>query len=185
MKEVKKPDDGYKSNEERMFRDWLIEAAEVDLIKSNWAYELITYDIAPKQHYDVIVSLKTKEAIRTKHLLHPLVFTPDFVFTLTEKGIKAGLGDVFEKSMAVNGSPVVVVDVKGRGSKFHDAKYFSAMQKVVYHFSKVYVEKVVPYTFFPLTFAPEAWRYKKNGQINVLGERTLNRTQWLLTKGVK
>jgi len=183
MKKRKKPADGYKSDEERMFRDWLIEAEEVDLI-GNWTYEPITYDIAPKQRYDIEVSLKTKKAVRTKHLLLPLVFTPDFVFTLTEKGIKAGLGDVFEKSVATNGT-TITVDVKGGGSKFHDAKYFSAMQKVVYLLKKVYVEKVVPAKFFPLTFAPEAWRYKKNGQINALGTRTLNRTQWLLTRRVK
>jgi hypothetical protein len=164
----------FRSKEEEMFYDWLMELDEAGLVY-DVEYEECKFEICPKQTYKKAVQLKTKINMVEKHLLNPLVYTPDFTFSfdrLIEENAPE-IAKVFEKSIDMNAVNRIIIDVKGSGSMFHDAKYFSAIQKVVYDDLGWYVQKIVPEKLFAKTFAPTVWRHKKNGEINALGKRTI------------
>ena len=170
----------FRSKEEEMFYDWLMELDEAGLVY-DVEYEECKFEICPKQTYKKMVQLKTKTNMVEKHLLNPLVYTPDFTFSFcTLIDVCAPeIAKVFEKSIDMNAVNRIIIDVKGSGSMFHDAKYFSAIQKIVYNDLGWYVQKIIPEKLFAKTFAPKKWRHKKNGEINALGKRTLTLEQMI------
>lgn len=132
----------FDSPEEREFYWWCEEALDIGLI---WSFEF-----HPKQ---IELSLPVK--VGKKSLLRAHTYTPDYL--LYSEGTLSPLYPTTE---------LIYVDVKGGFSLYNNHREFSVNQKWIYQKHGVYVNKVVPETFFKQMWVPEKARLTpKTGQI--------------------
>ena len=170
--------DAVRSDEEWAMVLWLQEATKNNLVKS-WDYEAYAITLFKSAKYIETVHMKTKSKCVERHLLRGASYTPDFVFDLTELGVKC-FAKEFKASIHTNGGTMVVVDVKGgfQPSSFgSDGRYFSLIQKCMFHLNGIYVQKIVPKKLFAKTFCPESLRWMKNRReptLTVAGKRCNN-----------
>ena len=136
-----------KSDEERMFYSWLLEA-EANNLCCGIEYQPISFSLSDRA--TTTISKTTKGGkIKTveRFLAGPHVYTPDFWFRWY------GPSDTFKTTRP----GMIYVDTKGTGSRFHDDKSFSINQKWTLEKHGIWVEKVVPKKFFHLTWCPTDW----------------------------
>ena len=169
-----------RSDEEEQFAAWLKEGEEHGLIYW-WHEQTPTFPLIPRQAIVVEKQLKTKKKLVEKFLFHPLTYTADFSFSLTEKGYDL-LANVFATTFAINRycngyANKILVDTKGEYTPQHaQSEAFEIKRKLVFQLHKRYVEKVVPYKrrgkgLFQMTYAPEKYRWWKNKKkLTVIGE---------------
>lgn len=147
----------FDSNEELEFFHWLTECKQYNLIES-FEYNKKSYEITPKYTYHEEKKLKTKTKIVEKHLLHPHVYSPDFIifptksFSLIDHGMIKVKRDYY------------VVDTKGNFQLHGGDRTFSINQKLVYKLYGDYVNKITPSKLFSKTFVPEKCRYTTKTQ---------------------
>lgn len=186
-----------RSDEEYSFYLWLLEAVEHGLVEK-WAYEPTTFVI----HEDVLVNkieyMKTKQKYIDDVPLFEnahhgaLRYTPDFVFTLTPKGMKMFRDNVFWRQcqcQRAHESFIIHVDVKGSYNPHGGTKGFFLKQRFMWDRHMLYVSKVSPDYFFKRTWAPESYRWMKNrrkptmtklGRMTVSVGEYLKRNAWRL-----
>ena len=142
----------FDSTEELHFYYWLKEAEENGFIRE-WTHQAEKFDLIPRQSMNVITeSGKTKD----KFLFHPVSYTPDFIFVLTDK-LKQLLS---EKQI------YFYVDVKGEYEPTHSKdQVFSIIRKLMYYSKGVYVHKIIPREWFKKTWVPEKAAYMSNRRI--------------------
>ena len=163
-----------KSDEEWSFILWLQEATKHGLVES-WEYEPRSFVLFEKQTYIETVEMKTKVKEVERVLHQPESYTPDFEIKLTPLG--AGkLYEVFKPSMLSGMADYTVwVDVKGAYNPNDQPRYFSSTRKAMYYVHGIWVTKIIPFAsakkgLFVETFAPESFRWMKNGkQLNRIG----------------
>ena len=74
----------FDSNEELDFYHWICEAKKFGFI-DNFIYNDKSYVLSEKQTITTTQTLKTKTKEVEKHLFHPHIYTPDFIFTKGDK----------------------------------------------------------------------------------------------------
>jgi|TARA_R110000765_G_scaffold7963_4_gene26051 hypothetical protein len=146
----------FDSEEELEFYHWVKEALEFGFI-SKYDYNNISYDLAPKQSYQVTKQLKTKTKVVDKHLFHAHIYTPDFILY---PDTRWKLLKDEHKLLELNDKPIVI-DVKGTFQMHDGSRSFSMNQKWMYDKHGIYVNKLIPCKFFALTWLPEACKYTK------------------------
>lgn len=144
-----------KSEEERAFYHWLLDAEKYGLIE-NIEYEPKTYVLSEKKTIGEIIELKTKTKYVEKHLLHPHKYTPDFVFK------RVAEDDINLNLIYMHSSGLCYIDVKGgyanHGSHGSMAE-FSINQKWMHDKYGIYINKVIPKELFKKTWCPDYARY--------------------------
>lgn len=173
----------FDSSEEYLFTYWIEEMRNKGYIE-DVVYHPEPIILCPKAERVVAKEYKRKVlGSRVKMdkftVLNQIQLTPDFNITFTKKFFSK-FGHLCEDVATVNWSTkkpvfiltdgVWVVDIKGNGSRFHDTKYFSAVQKMALAVDGTYVQKVVVSTckssFFCKTFTPK--RYLKTDRSNAV-----------------
>ena len=171
--------DDVKSDEEWQMVLWLRDAVGAYLVHG-WEYEPQSFVLFPPEKYTEIVHLKTKSKIVERTLHQGASYTPDFAVRFTEDGKRFLLCDSLKKSFAtaIGEAPEIYIDIKGAFNPNDQPRYFSVIQKAVYHIHGIWVSRVVPFHktkakakgLFVETFAPEKVRWKLNGrELNHVG----------------
>ncbi len=150
----------FDSDEEETFWDWCSEAYKADIIEE-FVYQPESFDIFPKVEYILPTQLKTKVRYDNRELLKPMTYTPDFKIT----GKNLNKFHKHKLNMFLNMSAVLTdlitdyyIDVKGTfAASGGDAK-FSIVQKALWHSNGIYVNKLIPSTFFYFAWLPEPTR---------------------------
>jgi hypothetical protein len=149
----------YKNNEELYFSYYLDELIEHKIIKS-YTYEQETFTLSEDVvfSYTKITELKTKTKVenKTKSLLKPCTYTPDFVITFSPKRGVWGQPDLFPTFVVIKGKKAYV-DVKGMfAGRTNSTQYtFPLKQKWLYKDYGIYTNKIVPDKLFESTFTPQ------------------------------
>lgn len=169
-----------KSDEEWFMVLWLQEATGHELVES-WSYEPRSFELFPPATYHETKQLKTKVKKVERCLHRGASYTPDFNIVFTEKGnVVFGQALKIPIQMAVDGE--VYIDIKGAYNPHDQPRYFSVIQKAMYHINGIWVSRVTPFHaskgrakgLFVDTFAPEKARWKKNGrELNRIGRECL------------
>ena len=150
------------STEELEFMWWVEECVEHGLIKPDWVYQPITYDLIPKSTVQVIKQLKTKQKLEWKTLYQGHTYDPDFKIQFTDKfyGFFNELPQPISiASSGYNGfrfikpNQDIIIDVKGTFNK--TARSFSTDQRLVYDKFGVIIHKIIPEKLFVKTFVPK------------------------------
>lgn len=154
----------FKSDEEKFFNMWCEQLKNNNYIL-DYFYQPETLQITPRAE----VCLNVKKKDKCYFLLHPLTYTYDFKIVWNISSI-----DLFYNNMdkehyknncyfkAVNN--ISYIDVKGeytRKNRVTDISY-PILQKVLYHYSNFYVQKIVPIKLFKSTFAPTQYLLNNN-----------------------
>lgn len=147
----------FKNTVEESFNQWCIEAKAGGVI-SYFEYEPETIQLIPKATTVRHKQLKTKIKTVDKFLLNPLSYTADFYIRSINNLEHLGL----TYTHISNGEYFYAIDTKGGFQQHNDAKYFSAIRKVVYSFNGVFVNKVVCEKWFLKTFCPLPTRDKED-----------------------
>lgn len=170
-----------KSDEEWHTVLWLQEAVEHGLVES-WEYELQRFILFGAKKFTETKQLKTKSKEIDRCLHREEGYTPDFCIEMTDKGAEL-LYSYFKASLWYGDGKIIHIDVKGTYNPYqNDQRYFSIVQKAMFHVHGIWVPKVIPfYTtgkknpktpkgLFVETFAPESLRWMKNGrELNRIG----------------
>lgn len=141
----------FDSKEEEAFSMWLKEANIKGLI--------MDYDYCSDTnfHYELFDNVKYYANGKKGSLLQSLSYTPDFL-------VWGKLGQYHKPLQKLLNSDATtvhdqhdlfVIDVKG-GFAQHGSQYkFGIIQKILYHTKGIYVNKLVPFKFFKLSWLPE------------------------------
>ena len=152
----------FDSEEELFFYYWCVEAKEHGyLSKFNYHPDsfVLTERASVFEKVQKVLKKGTKTVIVEHFLMHPHVYTADFVldFTPLMERFRHGLFTVIPNTHHV--------DIKGSsfkaGKNFNSGREFSINQKLVWKMTgnTVYVNKLVPEEFFKATWVPEKARY--------------------------
>ena len=162
------------SDEEKHFTAWLVDAKKYDLV-GDWEEQPETFDLIPK------AEIQTLGMKKPKFLLHPHTYTTDFRVPLTAKG-QDMLRDAFAPAYLTpqwQEDGILFVDTKG-GFTVQSAQIqiFQANRKLLWHFHKVWITKVVPWIspvdrqglpkpkakpcLFTQTYCPSSLAYNNN-----------------------
>ena len=170
-----------KSDEEYACVLWLQEAVRHNLVEM-WEYEPKTFVLLEGQTYQETIQMKTKEKTVERRLHQEATYTPDFMLSLTESGLRCLYG-AFKPSLMAESSRWVPyeqiwIDIKGTYNPYqNDQRFFSLIQKIMYDKHGIWVPKIVPFYkkngkakgLFAETFAPESLRWMKRGGLNACG----------------
>ena len=149
----------YKNNEELYFSYYLDELKAHKIIK-DYTYEEETFLLSKNVEfaYTKITELKTKTKVehKTKSLLKPCTYTPDFVVTFSTKRGVWGQPDIFPIFTVIKGKKAYI-DVKGMfAGRTNSTQYtFPLKQKWIYQKHGIYTNKIVPDKLFESTFTPQ------------------------------
>lgn len=183
----------YASEEEKMFADWLDDAIGAELVIS-WTAQPVTWELFPKQTIRIPRELKTKTKVEDKHLCDSHCYTPDFMFKLTSKGERI-FEPFFRKAMHTEdykSTRNLYIDIKPAYDRQQGRKQmFTANQKIVHWYKKIWVTKVVPVNssgkcncFFKDTWMPEKYRWKKTrNEKNKMGRVCPSLQDFLISYG--
>lgn len=150
----------FDSNEELLFNNWLTFLKDKGYINSFYKNDNDVIEITPKQEYC---------NKKCNFLLHPWTYKYDFRIDWNNKA-KDLLFDEFSGNCyfkAVNN--VSYIDIKGmftRRNRITDIT-FPLVQKALYHFKSIYIQKVIPLKLFKKLFAHD--EYLKNDNIYKVG----------------
>ncbi len=146
------------SIEEYDFYHWVLEGYENGLIDS-YNYHIRSYELIPKQTYEVLKQLKTKTKTITKTLLRPHEYTPDFEINLSDRFYEL-FGDktCLTKIPHVANNPLTL-DIKGQFQRNGGARSFTIDRKLMYEKYGIYIFKVVPDVLFKETYVPNECRF--------------------------
>ena len=151
----------YDSSEEVEFVMWLEELGHAGYIV-DWHYHPNKYELTPKQTYDETIILKTKMVTRTKTLLRPHTYEPDFIVSIR----MSKCTELFEQiKLKEYSKATYFFDVKGTFDRNKSNTIFSINQKLMYDKYHIYVNKVVPAKLFKQTFVPKGCAYMKNRKV--------------------
>jgi len=145
----------FDSEEESEFYAWCEEAKQHGFV-SDFEYHPPPFVLCERASRIVEVKLKTKTKLEEEFLLNGHEYTPDFRVVPTEK-----LGK-FKHKLKMTDDGVYWIDVKGTFNQHDGLRSFSINQKWVYQVHGIFVNKVVPNTFFPRTWVPESCRYTQS-----------------------
>ena len=183
----------FRSDEELQFYYWLLEAVEAGLVHS-WAYEPRAFQIHDGHMIERKEYLKTKTNKSTVSLFdnrEVLMYTPDFVFGVSELGSMLWKGSAFWRPIQSQSGTVmnniVVVDIKGSYNP-HGGSHaeFFLKQRMMWDKHNIYVQKVNPKVFFQRTWAPERLRWCKGRKIptlNKMGMKSKNIEAYIKDNG--
>lgn len=157
------------SNEEFEFMLWLDEARTYGFIKK-YSYHPAPFVLLPRQAIDIPVMQKLTKTgggeikYKEKFLFHPHTYQPDFIIEITDKFMQS-----FPEALTnYNLDPYeYYIDVKGayKGSRLMSDQKFPINQKLVWHFHKIYINKVTLVDFFTKTFVPFRCAFMKNRRV--------------------
>lgn len=167
---------------------WLREATEHRLVL-NWQYEPESFELFPPATYPEVKQLKTKEKLVARCLHRGASYTPDFILTLTKDG-KRMLFDTFKAAIlsdTLSSGYEIWIDVKGSFNPNDQPRYFSVIQKAMYHINHIWVLRITPFYkkagkpkgLFSDTRAPEKCRYMQRGPLNACGRACPNAEEFL------
>lgn len=163
------------SAEEMYFYWWLEELIRNEYIRAV-VYQPDEVEITPRQ--TITYNRQKPKVLKEEehHLLHNLSYTADYLIHWNEKAL-----GIFYYSMNMDSSsgftsslrtiPFATkhsgdmamswVDVKGTSSRYGQKSdtIFSVIQKVLYAYKGIYVNKVVPIKLFEKTFTPERYLF--------------------------
>jgi len=166
----------FDSKEEQEFQYWVDELINAEILKG-YLYHPNPFHLTNKVSYQYKIESKRKTLDRQKLLLRPMIYTPDWILYVSEKGEK--FFDTFsvdlDRSLTYKTIPKnptmyrhgnrIFVDVKGTYDPHGDGRYFTAMQKIVYDHYGIFVNKVVigtkNNTLFEKTFTPKKSLFTK------------------------
>lgn len=152
-------DKEFDSYEEIDFYQWCEEAVEYNVI-SKYEYQPEPFVLSEKVAIKVAKKLKTKTKIVNKHLFHPHVYTPDFIIYPTE-----GYKNIFE-NILISNSEEYYIDIKGSFQMYDGKRSFSINRKWIWDKYNIYINEVIPKSFFKLTWVPNLALYSpKNRKI--------------------
>jgi hypothetical protein len=162
----------YKSDEERYFAAWLVEATLQGWVEA-WEYEPRAFELVPRQ------TCKSKDGRKDVFLFQDSCYTPDFYIILTKAG-KWAFKDLWKKALYAN-THALWIDVKGGYDPFRgDDRFISLIRKIMYQVHKVFIVKqVVDAEFWLHTWCPDevpqhcAKKKEKDGTpaLNALGKK--------------
>lgn len=148
------------SEEEKQFFCWCLEAKEHGFIEAFY-YQPEPFLLSCKGEIKFEVPGKTKMLKKTQHIVHPHIYTADFLFKPTDKFHKLN-HKLKPHHLWKEWNGWHYVDVKGTFNAHGGDLTLSIHQKWVWQIFNVYINKVVPSKFFKLTWCPKAIRYMKN-----------------------
>lgn len=175
------------SNEELHFCYFLNELKEHGYIKE-WYKNYDSMEIIPKQTGMIF---STKNIQKSFFITHSLSYTYDFKIVWNNKAedifyfrnnskISKKKSDIIFYIYTSNKDEVVsFIDVKGTFGYGNSAITFPIIQKILLHFYKIYIQKIVPIDLFRKTFLPEILRYKKNGELRIEAKRTITLKEFI------
>jgi len=146
------------SNEEKEFLRFLEESKSHGFIQ-NYQYEPVSFELIPKKTEIFFRELKRKKTLKTveKTIYQGHKYTPDFIFTPTEKFLERA------HKLRVNTDGSIIVDTKGAYNLHGGDRIFPIHQKLLYHVYGLHVNKVVPIEFFQrFGICPDDLRWMKN-----------------------
>ena len=186
-----------KSDEEWSAVLWLREAVRVRLVEK-WEYEPRSFELFPPATFTEPKQLKTKSKTVERCLHRGASYTPDFYITFTDEGRRL-MFKTFKKSILSGASAAnneVWIDIKGTFNPNDQPRYFSIIQKAMFHVNGIWVSRIVPFYatvnkktkvrtchgLFYETFAPESLRYMKKGPLNSCGRACFSVEQFLIDR---
>ena len=165
-----------KSREELDFAYWLTEAVKNGIVKEGFEYEPFSYTIIDDAEFAIYRKMKrVDDRIEQKSLFNGWTYTPDFVFELTDYGTSNLMNVITDdidlireyntsrKVFLTTNPGKIEVDTKGVFDRWHDSREFSHKQKALFAFHNVYINKVVPLSFFKKTWVPELAKLRTSG----------------------
>jgi len=138
----------FDSYEEFEFNLWIQEAKEHGLI-TNPVYQPASFILSGGVKVSFEKKLKTKTKIIEKTLLQPHIYTADWSFDLCIQ---------FPPSIFWPVTGKVWIDIKGDWQNRGAKQEFSINRKWVFEKYGIYINKIVPKTFFQKTWCPELLR---------------------------
>ncbi len=181
------------SVEEQQFGYWLEDAKQHGLVDC-YKEQPETFELVPKAEVDT-------GRKKLKFLLHPHRYTPDFKVEFTSKGMSL-LEHAFSPANHTpqwNQFGILWVDTKGGFTVQHgQEQMFQANRKLLWHYRKIWIAKVVPWIspvdrkgnmklkpkpcLFMDTFAPECLRYRINLVPSNMGRCCMTVKQFILSQ---
>ena len=147
------------SKEEFEFLWWLIEGTKAGLIEPDWKYHPKTFTLAESQYVTQTTTkqLKTKVKVTTKEksILQGVEYTPDFTLKVTPRFYEV-FPNMVNYFMKPEKDGTIWIDTKGGFSGPHNnsAITFPIKQKWLYQKTGIYVQKLIPKTFFKKNWVP-------------------------------
>ncbi|HMT01722.1 MAG TPA: hypothetical protein PKD00_00190 [Burkholderiales bacterium] len=143
---------------------WCKQLKELDYI-IDYFYQPETLQITPKAELCLNINKKNK----CYFLLHPLTYTYDFKIIWNIKAKDVFYNNIDNEYYKNNcyfktKEDISYIDVKGeytRKNRVTDISY-PILQKILYHYSNFYVQKIVPIKLFKDTFAPTEYLLNNN-----------------------
>jgi len=157
----------FDSQEEQWFSLWLREATDVGMvIEYKYHPDSIILSERKVKRIQKTYYTKVRKEQRTKFvdkfLLHPCEYQPDFLVTFTEAFRTAYPNILIETSIDC------YIDIKGAfaGRNNVSAHTFPIKQKWLYEKYDIFVNKVVPVSFFKKTWVPNDVRLTSRGKVS-------------------
>jgi len=156
----------FDSNEEILFNDWCTILKTKGYILDFYKNINDVFEIIPKKEY----CLNLKQKSKCFFLMHPFTYRYDFKIIWSEIAINKFIVNLNNDDNHVKNcyfktmNNVSYIDVKGeytRKNRVTDIT-FPIIQKVLYHFYDIYVQKIVPVKLFENTFATDNYLLNNN-----------------------
>lgn len=171
----------FDSDEEVFVAMWLDELQQAGIVNS-WTHDCIAFPLSGglKVNFSNFVKLKTKtkEVRKTKILLRPSEYTPDFKVVFDEKAWGTFISAVSEFNdethvlfnpdsiIFSNFYKVAFLEVKPSFDQNNMTRLFKNNQKFVWERYKIFINLIEPEELFKKTFMPKLaapfFRYKKD-----------------------
>ena len=147
------------SQEEWCMFNWIKEMKEHGLLL-DYVYQPEHYDLSPRFEYTPYPVVKDKKGnVKTKFLMHPHVYTADFMlkFDANNLNLMNYLAQAFKLRLddVKDGVLTLVVDVKGTFMSNDGGRSFSINQKLMMAVHNIYVRKFVPKEAFKKLGVPK------------------------------
>lgn len=158
----------FDSKEEVDFQKWIEEGISAGLI-DQYKYKPENWNLIDPVKIQIRKELKTKIKFVDKNLLRELTYEPDFKIIFNDIFWETFGDSVLFRAKKIDdiilNSQNVFIDVKGIYNQQDAHRRFSVIQKVVFDKLGIYVNKVVPQSFFKMTWVPEDVAYMANRKI--------------------
>ena len=155
----------FDSPEEREFFWWLEEAQELGLVES-FVYQPPPFELLPAVKMDITVQLKTKTKVVPKTILRPHHYTADYLVYPVGH-------------LPLIGTPIWL-DIKGGGNIYGNEREFSINRKWVWDKYGIYINKVVPRTWFAQFWVPDCARLtERTRKVRKCYEQYQTKGEWV------
>ena len=145
------------SKEEMWFTWWLEDLVKAGYVE-HWTYQPRAYPLTSDVVVSVAKKLKTKTSFKKKTLLQDSTYTPDFEITWRQNAIGLFHADTdllqYPLPLFFGTHRNSLIDVKGGWSQDAKKAKFSLIQKMLYRFHRLYVNRVEIPKLFGKTFSP-------------------------------